>query len=222
MARGTTNSEEASTPNPSGASIPDSSPSSTSTSSGSLEDRMDRMEQRFEGVLARLESAAGEPSAPSGAGGGPASSDAVDPAADPADPTASDRFWALNALKSHLPAPGGVVYAGAVDLPIGHIEYQWGRPTDPLLRADWADRAERVAALGHPLRLSLLQKLLESECTVAQLVDELDLASTGVAYHHLHQLQSAGWVTSPARGTWSVPPTRVVPLLAIITALEEA
>lgn len=222
MARGTANSEEASTQAPSGASIPDS-PSSTPTAS--LEDRMDRMEQRLEGVLARLESAAGESSAPSGAGVEPASSDAVDPATDPtdpADPTASDRFWALNALKSQLPTPGGVVYAGAVDLPIGHVEYQWGRPTDPLLRADWADRAERVAALGHPLRLSLLQKLLEAECTVAQLVDELDLASTGVAYHHLHQLQAAGWVTSPARGSWAIPATRVVPLLAIITALEEA
>ncbi|MBK0332309.1 helix-turn-helix domain-containing protein [Brachybacterium sp. MASK1Z-5] len=179
---------------------------------------MDRMEQRLEDVLTRLETAAGETSTPS-ANGAAAPSSAT---TDPADPTASDRFWALNALKSQLPAPGGVVYAGAVDLPIGHVEYQWGRPTDPLLRADWADRAERVAALGHPLRLSLLQKLLESECTVAQLVNELDLASTGVAYHHLHQLQAAGWVTSPARGTWSVPPTRVVPLLAIITALEEA
>ncbi|MCG7308939.1 helix-turn-helix domain-containing protein [Brachybacterium sp. ACRRE] len=236
MVRGTANSEEASAQTPSGASGHGSTPTSpttpTSTSTGSLEDRMDRMEQRLEDVLTRLETAAGDPSAPSSAGAPPAPSGAGDPApapspaassatTDPADPTASDRFWALNALKSQLPAPGGVVYAGAVDLPIGHVEYQWGRPTDPLLRADWADRAERVAALGHPLRLSLLQKLLESECTVAQLVDELDLASTGVAYHHLHQLQAAGWVTSPARGTWSVPPTRVVPLLAIITALEE-
>ncbi|WP_227488246.1 helix-turn-helix domain-containing protein [Brachybacterium subflavum] len=229
MARGTATSDEASTQAPSGASIPGCTPSSPSTSTsnsnsgGSLEDRMDRMEQRLEGVLARLESAAGEPpSAPPGAGGQPPSSDAADPAAGPADPAASDRFWALNALKSRLPAPGGVVYAGAVDLPIGHVEYQWGRPTDPLLRADWADRAERVAALGHPLRLSLLQKLLEAECTVAQLVDVLDLASTGVAYHHLHQLQGAGWVTSPSRGTWAIPATRVVPLLAIISALEEA
>jgi DNA-binding transcriptional ArsR family regulator len=79
-----------------------------------------------------------------------------------------------------------------------------------------------VAALGHPLRLSLLRLLLDGEHTVAQLVDELELASTGVAYHHLNQLQSAGWVTSPHRGVWSVPATRVIPLLVIITALEEA
>lgn len=199
---------------PSGASAP--------TSGSPLEDRMDRMEQRLDALLARWDAAAGQTAGDQGDSGDQGAAANQTDSSDPADPTTSDRFWALSALKSHLPAPGGVVYAGAVDLPIGHVEYQWGRPTDPLLRADWADRAERVASLGHPLRLSLLQKLLEGERTVAQLVDELDLASTGVAYHHLHQLQGAGWVTSPSRGTWAVPPTRVVPLLAIITALEEA
>lgn len=211
MARGSTRSAQDRAETSSSA--PDATPDPDATPS--LEQRMDRMEQRLGAVLDRLDAAAGEST-----GSTAREASAQDP--DAADPTASDRFWALNALRSHLPAPGGVVYAGAVDLPIGHVEYQWGRPTDPLLRADWAERAERVAALGHPLRLSLLQRLLAGECTVAQLVDELDLASTGVAYHHLHQLQGAGWVTSPSRGTWAVPASRVVPLLAIITALEEA
>ncbi|PWH06115.1 ArsR family transcriptional regulator [Brachybacterium endophyticum] len=174
-------------------------------------DRIARLEQRIVDLGARLDALEGRP------------------APDPTTPTASgtatdddDPFWALNSLKSRMPEPGGVVFAGSVDPGMGHVEYQWGRPTDPLLRADWAERAERVAALGHPLRLSLLQRLLDGERPVAQLVDELDLASTGVAYHHLNALQGAGWVTSPTRGTWSIPPTRVVPLLAIITALEEA
>lgn len=132
-----------------------------------------------------------------------------------------DTFWALNSLKARLPRPGGVVYAGAVDVGSGHVEYQWGRPTEVLLHADWPDRAERIAALGHPLRLLILRRLLDGERTVAQLVDELDLASTGVTYHHLNQLQSAGWVSSPQRGIWTVPPTKIVPLLAIIIALED-
>jgi DNA-binding transcriptional ArsR family regulator len=188
-------------------------------SAASLEQRMERMEHMLDALASRIDGAseAGRPArstdrAARGASAGSAEEDAP----------GSDRFWALTALKERMPAPGGVVYAGSVDVGLGHVEYQWGRPTDPLLRADWADRAERVAALGHPLRLSLLHRLLEGECTVAQLVDELDLASTGVAYHHLHQLQGAGWVTSPARGTWTVPASRVVPLLTIITALEEA
>lgn len=149
--------------------------------------------------------------------------DDEDPAGDAAPGTRlPDEFWALNALKKRVPPPGAVVYAGAVDLPVGHLEYQWGRPTDPLLRAEWADRADRIAALGHPLRLSMLRLLLEGDRTVAQLVDELDLGSTGVAYHHLNQLQNAGWATSPRRGVWAVPASRIVPLLAIITAAEES
>lgn len=171
---------------------------------GDLEARLDRLETMIE----RLVGSAPEAPAPPGAPQGP--------------PALPDDLWALNALKERVPAPGAVVYAGAVDLGVGHVEYQWGRPTDPLLRADWAERADRIAALGHPLRLSMLRMLLDGERTVAQLVDDLDLGSTGVAYHHLNQLQAVGWVTSPHRGAWAVPPSRVVPLLAIITAVEEA
>lgn len=144
------------------------------------------------------------------------------PSSPPAAPSAlPERLWALSALKERLPAPGGVVYTGSVDLPVGHLEYQWGRGIEHLLAADWADRSDRLAALGHPLRLAMLRLLLNGEHTVAQLVDELELASTGIAYHHLNQLHGEGWVTSLRRGVWTVPHSRVIPLLAIITALEE-
>lgn len=139
----------------------------------------------------------------------------------PSDASEEDPFWALTALKEQVPPPGGVVFAGSVDVGDGHLEYQWGRPTQHLLDTDWAEHAESVAALGHPLRLAILRRLLDDEHTVAQLVDELDLASTGVAYHHLSALQTGGWVSSPRRGSWAIPPSRVVPLLAIITALEK-
>ncbi len=132
------------------------------------------------------------------------------------------QFWALNALAENVPAPGGVVFAGAVDLPAGPIRYQWARPAEHLLAADWSERADRAAALGHPLRLSILRLLLDGERTVAQLVDELTLGSTGVAYHHLNLLQGAGWVTSPRRGTWAIPASRIIPLLSIVIALEES
>jgi DNA-binding transcriptional ArsR family regulator len=120
-----------------------------------------------------------------------------------------------------MPAPGGVVFTGSVDVGAGHLEHQWGRHTDDLLDRDWAKHAESVAALGHPLRLAILRRLIDGEHTVAQLVDELELASTGVAYHHLSALQTGGWVTSPRRGSWAIPHSRVVPLLAVITALEK-
>ncbi|MFC7376172.1 ArsR/SmtB family transcription factor [Brachybacterium sp. GCM10030268] len=134
---------------------------------------------------------------------------------------AGNPWWALNALKAQVESPGAVVYTGTVDVGLGHLEYQWGRPTEFLLETDWAEHAETVAALGHPLRLAILRRLIDGERTVAQIVDELELGSTGIAYHHLSALQNAGWATSPRRGTWTIPASRVIPLLTIISAAEK-
>lgn len=178
--------------------------------------RLDALERR----VAQLEERDASDSAPAAAP--PVGVPSQHPADAPSRPSpGEDPFWALTALKAQVPAPGAVVYAGSVEVGAGHVEYQWGRPTTHLLDADWAEHAETVAALGHPLRLAILRRLVDGEHTVAQLVDELELASTGVAYHHLSALQAGGWATSPRRGSWAIPPSRVVPLLAIVTALEK-
>lgn len=168
-------------------------------------DRLRALEERLASLEARL-----EPARPA------ADSTAEDfPSPDP------EVFWALQGLKERLGEAGGVLFTGAVSMGGGRYEYQWARPTEALAQADWAERSERVAALGHPLRLAILQRLTEGEHTVAQLVDELDLASTGVAYHHLSALQGGGWVASPRRGVWAIPVPRMIPLLTILLALEE-
>ena len=173
-----------------------------------LERRISRLEQDRNGTSDVLTPTSTPPTGP-GADHGPARA------------PVEDHFWALTALKEQIPPPGGVAFTGSVDIGAGHLEYQWQRPTEHLLDQDWAEHAESVAALGHPLRLAILRRLLDGEHTVAQLVDELELASTGVAYHHLSALQTGGWVTSPRRGSWTIPVTRVIPLLAIVTALEK-
>ncbi|WP_299301185.1 helix-turn-helix transcriptional regulator [uncultured Brachybacterium sp.] len=139
----------------------------------------------------------------------------------PGESPSENPFWALTSLKERLPAPGGVLLTGAVDVGAGHLEYQWSRPTEHLLETDWQQHAESVAALGHPLRMGILRRLLDGEHTVAQLVEELELGSTGIAYHHLSALQVGGWVHSPRRGSWSLPTPRVIPLLTILIALEK-
>lgn len=208
-----------------------------------LEQRMDRLVELMERVGSGSAEYRGEPAgngdghgssvgpegkdAGSRRGGGRRWSAATAPgcgsgSADPSTVDMHDAFWALNHLKGRYPAPGAVSYTGSVDIGVGHVEYQWDRHTGDILDADWADRAERVAALGHPVRLAMLRLLLDAEHTVAQLVDELELASTGVAYHHLNQLQVAGWVASPKRGVWAIPVSRIVPLMTIVIALEEA
>lgn len=132
-----------------------------------------------------------------------------------------DPFWALSGLRERSHGTGSVLYTGTVDTGAGQIEYQWSRPTDQILSRDWDRAAGRLAALGHPVRLEMLRLLLSGERTVAEIVDELDLGSSGVAYHHLQQLEAAGWVQTTSRGRRAVPPSRVVALLTMILATEE-
>lgn len=87
-------------------------------------------------------------------------------------------------------------------------------------RADWAARASSLAALGNPVRLTLLREILHGQATVSALSEVQGLGTSGQIYHHLRQLTAEGWLHSPSRGVFAVPPTRVVALLAILDALE--
>jgi hypothetical protein len=87
-------------------------------------------------------------------------------------------------------------------------------------RADWASRASSLAALGNPVRLTLLREILHGQTTVSSLSEVQGLGTSGQIYHHLRQLTAEGWLHSPSRGVFAVPPTRVVALLAILVALE--
>lgn len=205
----------------------------TSSADADLLARLDALEAR----VARLEdpASAGQPGRGIPSAADPESESQAEATLETA--LDGDPFWALSALKERIPSPasgaassgaassgpalsGAVVFTGAVDVGLGHLEHQWGRPTEQILDADWAERAETVAALGHPVRLTILRRLIDGEHTVAQLVDELELGSTGVAYHHLSALQAGGWVVAPRRGSWTIPAARVIPLLSILIALE--
>lgn len=134
-------------------------------------------------------------------------------------------FWALDGLKQQLAevgeaaADGGVLYTGSVRLPTGEsYEWQYGALTEALFDGDWADAADSFAALGHPVRLRLLREILGGLRTTAELAALDALGTTGQIYHHLRQLTGAGWLHAAGRGRYEVPPTRVVPLLVVLTA----
>ncbi|CAL9489640.1 ArsR/SmtB family transcription factor [Streptomyces sp. enrichment culture] len=132
-------------------------------------------------------------------------------------------FWALNGLREQLAEAGepdgGVLFTGAVRLPTGE-QYAWqdGALTKVVLAEDWTSAAESFAALGHPVRLRLLHEILGGRRTAAELADSADLGTTGQIYHHLRQLVGAGWLHTPGRGRYEVPPGRVVPLLVALSA----
>jgi hypothetical protein len=91
---------------------------------------------------------------------------------------------------------------------------------DAILELDWTAWAGPLAALGNPVRLTLLQQILRGNSTVNALSEVQGLGTSGQIYHHLRQLTAEGWLHSPSRGIFAVPPSRVVALLAILVALE--
>lgn len=130
----------------------------------------------------------------------------------------AEQFWALNRLEADYPA-GAVLYAGHVQLPTGERWlWQEGSLTQFLLSADWEGAAPALAALGHPLRLAILQAVLHGKRTTAELQAEPTLAVGGKLYHHLRDLQAGGWLLLQGRGQYTVPAEKVIPLLIILRA----
>ncbi len=54
--------------------------------------------------------------------------------------------------------------------------------------------AQILSVLGSEVRLSILRSLLDAPRTAAELVAALSLNTTGQAYHHLKELERAGYV----------------------------
>jgi hypothetical protein len=131
-----------------------------------------------------------------------------------------DVFWALRGLQERSEAPNGaVLFTGSVDLPSGeHYHWQQGTSTDDLLGRDWTESSGAFAALGHPVRLLLLGRILGGMRTVAELQELDEVGTTGQLYHHLKQLVAANWLQTAGRGRYAVPGHRVVPLLVLLAA----
>ncbi|KJL45944.1 Helix-turn-helix domain protein [Microbacterium hydrocarbonoxydans] len=165
-----------------------------------IEHRVDRLEREVERLREQLEGRQAD--AASAAAAEPEASDA------PADP-----LWFVNTLGRY--APGVVMMAGAVEVPAGPVRWQYGLHADDLLARDWSELARPVEALGHPVRLELVRRILNGTQTTAELLELDQFASSGQLYHHLRQLVSAGWLTSPRRGHYEVPVSRIVPLLVL-------
>ena len=159
----------------------------------SLEQRVEALEQALAGLAA--------PSVPS-----------------EADEAGSDqKLWLLQELRHRYPA-AAVIFGGTADTAHGPVAWQWAVPTQQMREQDWESAAGVLDALSHPVRLRLLQRVLNGTATTAELAEDETLGTTGQLHHHLRALVAAGWLTSTGRGRWSVPATRVIPLLVVVVA----
>ena len=130
------------------------------------------------------------------------------------------KFWALEGLRSRLEdGAGSVMIVGAVGLPTGEAyDWQQAGSVATTLQTEWVDLADALSALGHPIRLVILQRIATGTRSTADLAAIPELGTTGQLHHHLRLLVAAGWLSSTGRGHYAIPAPRVVPLLAILVA----
>src|SRR5699024_9634309 len=91
-----------------------------------------------------------------------------------------------------------------------------GLTSEGLNEIDFAEAAGCLAALGHPVRLQLLEAIYEGTTTVAELSKDERFGATGQIYHHVHALAAAGWLASALRGHSAVAAPRGIPLLTLV------
>jgi DNA-binding transcriptional ArsR family regulator len=136
-----------------------------------------------------------------------------------------DRYWALARLVERTGpefekegVAGSLLYAGRTTPGGGDLIWQAEHPLPGVLEEDWESAAGVLAALGNPVRLEIVRRLLLGGVTVQQLQEMPELGTTGQLYHHLRELQAAGLVTQRGRGHYGVALDKVVPSLIIIAA----
>lgn len=96
--------------------------------------------------------------------------------------------------------------------------------TDALLRLAENGSAEKVlACIGSQTKLSILSALLKKRMTVSELVEKLNLGSTGQAYHHLRTLITADFVQEDEKfkGSYVIVPHRVQGIIMILAGISD-
>ena len=92
--------------------------------------------------------------------------------------------------------------------------------TDDLLNLIANNVAQKVlSCLGNADRLNILLALLKKPMSVAELVTECNLNSTGQAYHHMKPLLAADLITEDARGIYVVQPYRVQGIIMLLAGI---
>ena len=154
---------------------------------------------------------------------------AANPKPEPSSRTdldASEELWALTGLREMMQdSPAAVMFTGfsEADGPlVGPVRWQYARSGEAIMDRDWGEAASALDALGSPIRLRILQLITAGMTATADLVADGGLGTTGQLHHHLKALMAGGWLRSPSRGHYEVPPSRLVPLLVIVTATEKA
>ncbi len=118
---------------------------------------------------------------------------------------------------------GSVYYSGL--LQNDHSQSRWEpqeRSLELLLSLSSEKSAKILAALGHKQRLDILKEVLSTPLTGLELVERLNMGTTGQLYHHLKALTGADLLSQEERGgRYVIPSNRVLPLMLLLAAVSD-
>ncbi len=84
-----------------------------------------------------------------------------------------------------------------------------------------SDKTAKILALGHKQRLDILRSVLKEPLTGTELVERLNMGTTGQLYHHIKALLGADLLIQEERGgKYSLPGRRALPVLLLFAAAD--
>lgn len=118
---------------------------------------------------------------------------------------------------------GSLYYSGQVSA--GNGSFRWEpqeRSVSKLLEVDSDRSAKVLSALGHKQRLDILKSVLQAPLTGAELVERLNMGTTGQLYHHIKALLGADLLVQEERGgKYSLSGHRALPLLLLLASASD-
>ncbi|MDF2716120.1 MAG: ArsR family transcriptional regulator [Paenibacillus sp.] len=130
--------------------------------------------------------------------------------------------------KEGLPQEGGaesvIYFSGSYRSGDSTVRFEpQQRHSDELLGLSRAKAAKVLSALGHKQRLDLLLELWKEPLTGAELVERLNMGTTGQLYHHLKALTGADLLIQEERngGRYTIPAHRRFPIMLLLSAVSD-
>ncbi|WP_426450150.1 ArsR family transcriptional regulator [Paenibacillus sp. S-38] len=115
---------------------------------------------------------------------------------------------------------GSLHYSGAYRSGEEFIRWEpQERRVEELFGLDAEKAARILGAIGHKQRLDILRTVLQEPRTGGELVERLNMGTTGQLYHHIKALLGADLLVQEERGgRYAVPAHRRLPLLLLLAA----
>ncbi|WP_245583617.1 ATP-binding protein [Paenibacillus assamensis] len=117
---------------------------------------------------------------------------------------------------------GNVYYAGQYQANGQLLRWEpKDKQLEQLLQISTEKSSKILSALGSKLRLDIIIAILNESLTGAEMVEKLNMGTTGQLYHHLKALNGANLIEQDKSGRYTVPDHRKLPLLLLLSAAAD-